>query len=182
MSTPFMGQIEIFSFNFAPKGWALCNGQLLPINQNQALFSLLGTTYGGDGRVNFGLPDLRSRIPVSFGSLHTLGQKTGTESVTLTTGTMAAHTHQMMGDGTTAAASNFSTPGTSGTSVMGNSGGVIVPPGSFTVSIYSSANPNGTLAPGVISNTGGGQAHANIQPFLTLNFCIALQGIFPSRN
>jgi len=101
MSTPFMGQIEIFSFNFAPKGWAQCNGQLLPINQNQALFSLLGTTYGGDGRVNFGLPDLRSRLPISFGPQNTLGARGGEENHTLISGEMAQHTHQMMADGTT---------------------------------------------------------------------------------
>ena len=181
MSTPFMGQIEIFSFNFAPKGWAQCNGQLLPINQNQALFSLLGTTYGGDGRVNFGLPDLRSRLPISFGPQNTLGTRAGEENHTLISGEMAQHTHQMMADGTTVAASNTSSPGASGTTVMGNSGGIISPPGSYTVSIYSSAAVSGALAPGVISNTGGGQPHTNIQPYLTLNFCIAMQGIFPAR-
>jgi microcystin-dependent protein len=181
MSTPFMGQIEIFSFNFAPKGWALCNGQLLPINQNQALFSLLGTQFGGNGQTNFALPDLRSRIPISMGT-NIIGTAAGTESVTLNIGTMAQHTHQMKADGTTAAGSNFPTPGNSGTSVMGNSGGTQVPPGSFTVSIYSSAGVTGTLAPQVISNNGGSQPHTNIQPYLCLNFCIALQGIFPSRN
>ena len=181
MSTPFMAQIEIFAFNFAPKGWAQCNGQLLPINQNQALFSLLGTTFGGDGRVNFGLPDMRSRIPISFGQ-NILGTRAGEENHTLINAEMAQHTHQMMADGTTAAASNTSSPGASGTTVMGNSGGIIAPPGTFTVSIYSSAAVSGTLAPGVISNAGGNQPHTNMQPYLTLNFCIALQGIFPSQN
>src|SRR5437016_3704275 len=103
MSTPFMGQIEIFSFNFAPKGWAQCNGQLLPINQNQALFSLFGTMYGGDGRVNFGLPDLRGRVPISFGSSNVIGQRAGEEFHTLNNGEMAAHNHTMFADGTTAA-------------------------------------------------------------------------------
>jgi len=182
MSTPFMGQIEIFSFNFAPKGWALCNGQLLPINQNQALFSLLGTTYGGDGRVNFALPDLRSRVPISFGAGFTLGERGGEEAHTLILSEMATHTHQMMADGTTAAANNTSSPGSSGTTVLGNSGGTQSPGAPFSVSIYASGSPNNTLAPGVISNTGGGQAHTNIQPYLTLNFSIALQGIFPSQN
>src|ERR1700709_1642665 len=103
MSTPFMGQVEIFSFNFAPKGWALCNGQLLPINQNQALFSLLGTTFGGDGRVNFGLPDMRSRLPISFGPQNTLGTRAGEESHTLTMSEMTQHTHQLNGDATSSA-------------------------------------------------------------------------------
>jgi microcystin-dependent protein len=182
MSTPFLAQIEIFSFNFAPKGWALCNGQLLPINQNQALFSLLGTTFGGDGRVNFGLPDMRSRIPVSFGQQNVLGTRAGEESHTVIQSEMPAHTHAMKADGTTAASSNTSSPGNSGTTVLGNSAGTQVPGAPFPVSIYSGANPNGTLAPGVISNSGGSQAHTNIQPYLTLNFCIALQGIFPSQN
>jgi microcystin-dependent protein len=182
MSTPFMAQIEIFSFNFAPKGWAMCNGQLLPINQNQALFSLLGTTFGGDGRVNFALPDLRSRIPVSFGPENILGQRGGEESHTLTQSEMTQHIHQMNADGTTAAASNTSSPGNSGTTVLGNSGGTQNPGAPFSVSIYSNAVANNTLAPGVIGNSGGSQAHSNIQPYLTLNFCIALQGIFPSQN
>jgi microcystin-dependent protein len=176
-----MGQIEIFSFNFAPKGWALCNGQLLPINQNQALFALLGTMYGGDGRVNFGLPDLRSRIPISFGQ-NVLGSRGGQESHTLIMGEMAQHTHQMMADGTTTADKNTSSPGNSGSTVLGNSGGTQSPGAPFTLSIYSNVNPNGTLNPAVISNAGGSQAHTNIQPYLTLNFCIALQGIFPSQN
>src|SRR5436305_31910 len=182
MSSPFVAEVTMFGFNFAPKGWALCAGQLLPISQNTALFSLLGTTYGGDGRVNFGLPDLRSRLPISFGPQNTLGTRGGEENHTLISGEMAQHTHQMMADGTTVAASNTSSPGASGTTVMGNSGGIISPPGSFTVSIYSSAPVSGTLAPGVISNAGGNQPHTNMQPYLTLNFCIALQGIFPSQN
>jgi microcystin-dependent protein len=182
MSTPFMAQIEIFSFNFAPKGWAMCNGQLLPINQNQALFSLLGTTFGGDGRVNFALPDLRSRIPVSFGSENLLGTRGGEESHTLTQSEMTQHIHQMKADGATAAASNTSSPGNTGTTVLGNSGGTQNPGAPFSVSIYSNAGPNNSLAPGVISSVGGSQAHSNIQPYLTLNFCIALQGIFPSQN
>src|SRR5439155_9051269 len=115
MSTPFLGQIAIFAFGFAPKGWAQCNGQLLPINQNQALFSLLGTMYGGDGRVNFALPDLRSRIPISFGPQNTLGTRGGEENHTLNSGEMAQHTHQMKADGTTAAGNNVSSPGNSGT-------------------------------------------------------------------
>jgi microcystin-dependent protein len=182
MSTPFMAQIEIFSFNFAPKGWVQCNGQLLPINQNQALFSLLGTTFGGDGRVNFALPDLRSRIPVSFGQQNTLGTRAGEESHTVIQSEMPQHNHLMKADGTTATASNTFSPGTSGTTVLGNSGGTQSPGAPFSVSIYSAGSPNNSLAPGVISNAGGSQPHSNMQPYLTLNFCIALQGIFPSQT
>ena len=182
MSTPFMGQIEIFSFNFAPKGWAMCNGQLLPINQNQALFSLLGTMYGGDGRVNFALPDLRSRIPISMGPQNTIGTRAGAETVTINQSTMPAHNHALNADSTTPAGSNKSTPGSAGSSVLGNAAGTITPTGSFTVTLYSPGSPNATLNPAVIGNTGGSQAHSNIQPYLCLNFCIALQGIFPSQN
>jgi microcystin-dependent protein len=182
MSTPFMAQIEIFSFNFAPKGWAQCNGQLLPINQNQALFSLLGTTFGGDGRVNFALPDMRSRIPVSFGTQTVLGERAGSESVTLLQSTMPAHTHQMLADGATPTSSNGPSPGASGSTVLGNSGGTQSPGAPFTVSIYSNAGPNGAMDPRVVGNAGGSQPHTNIQPYLTLNFCISLQGIFPSQN
>jgi microcystin-dependent protein len=182
MSTPFMGQIEIFSFNFAPKGWTLCNGQLLPINQNQALFSLLGTMYGGNGQTTFALPDLRSRIPVSMGPQNTIGTAAGQENHTLIMSEMTQHTHQMMADGTTTADKNTSSPGNSGSTVLGNSGGTQSPGSPFSVAIYSKSGPNGTLAPGVIGNAGGSQAHTNIQPYLTLNFSIALQGIFPSRN
>jgi microcystin-dependent protein len=181
MSTPFMGQIEIFSFNFAPKGWMQCNGQQLPINQNQALFSLLGTTYGGNGQTTFALPDMRSRIPISFGQ-NLLGQTGGQEAHTVTLNEMPAHTHQMMADGTTAATSNTGSPGSAGSTVLGNSGGKQNPGGPFAVSIYSNGAPGGTLAPGVISNVGGNQPHTNLQPYLTLNFCIALQGIFPSHS
>jgi microcystin-dependent protein len=180
MSTPFMGQIEIFSFNFAPKGWALCNGQLLPINQNQALFALLGTMYGGDGRVNFGLPDLRSRIPVSMGPQNILGTRAGQESHTLIMGEMAQHTHTLNGDNSSTNVVN--TPGAAGSTVLGKTAGAITPSGTFTVNMYTANNPSNTLSPAVISNNGGSQAHNNLQPYLVLNFCIALQGIFPSQN
>lgn len=177
MSTPFMAQIEIFSFNFAPKGWALANGQLLPINQNQALFSLLGTTYGGDGRVNFALPDLRSRVPISMGSGFTLGERAGTEAVTITNSTMPAHTHSLMAD-TTTGSSN--TPANN--MILGKSNGVSSSGSPFGVSIYSSNQPNNIAYAGTIANTGGSQAHTNIMPYLCLNMSIALQGIFPSQN
>ena len=177
MSNPFLGQIEIFSFNFAPKGWAQCNGQLLPINQNQALFSLLGTTFGGDGRVNFALPDLRSRVPIFFGNGFILGERGGEESHTLVNTEMPVHAHSLMGD-TTAGATN--TPANN--TVLGKSSGTANPGGAFNLSIYSSQNPNNIQYAGSITNTGGSQPHTNIMPYLTLNICIALQGIFPSQN
>jgi microcystin-dependent protein len=182
MSTPFMGQIEMFSFGFAPKGWTQCNGQLLPINQNQALFSLLGTMYGGNGQTNFALPDLRGRVPISFGSSNTQGSVGGQEFHTINISEMAAHPHTMRADGNTAAASNVNTPGASNTTVLGNAGGQQNPGGAFTVGLYSNQNPTQVLAPGVVSNTGGSQPHENRMPFLVINFCIALQGLFPSQN
>jgi microcystin-dependent protein len=166
MSTPFLGELKIISWNFAPKGWALCNGQLLPINQNQALFSILGTTYGGDGRVNFALPDLRGRVPQHQGQGFTLGQKVGEEFHTLTNSEMTQHIHVM--NGTT-------TVGTLNTGTANNWGvsqtAVYNPPANFVA-----------INPQSITNTGGSQPHENRQPWLTLNIIIALQGIFPSRN
>lgn len=165
MAEPFLSEIRIMSFGYAPRGWALCNGQLLPINQNQALFSLLGTTFGGDGRVNFGLPDLRARVPIHVGSGHTLGERGGEQAHTLSIGEIPQHTHVVSGANTTtnttaaaagsyfAQASNVYSPGTGGLT---------------------------SLRPDTVTNVGGSQAHLNMQPFLTLSFCIALQGIFPS--
>jgi microcystin-dependent protein len=168
MAEPFLSEVRIFSFVFAPKGWALCNGQLLPINQNQALFSLLGTTYGGDGRVNFALPDLRARVPIHVGSGHTLGERGGEQAHTLSLAELPAHTHPVV------ASSNGPTAAT--------------PQNNFWASNTGFA-PYGTIADTAMSeqsltntNTGGGQAHLNMQPFLVLSFCIALQGIFPSPN
>jgi microcystin-dependent protein len=166
MAEPFLSEIRIMSFDFAPKGWALCNGQLLPINQNQPLFSLLGTTFGGDGRVNFALPDSRGRTPIHVGSGHTLGERGGEQAHTLTKAEMAQHPHLE-------AASNSAT------------GGNNSPNGRFLGSgnnMYHSAASFQTMDPGTIANSGGSQAHLNMQPFLALNFCIALQGIFPSPN
>jgi microcystin-dependent protein len=175
--TPFLAQIEIFSFNFAPKGWAQCNGQLLPINQNQALFSLLGTTYGGDGRVNFGLPDLRSRAPIGMGSGFTLGERAGEENHTVISSEMPQHSHFIMADNTTG---NADTPATN--TVLGKGVGIQSPNTPFTVSIYSTSGVSSVQAPGAVTNTGGSLAHPNLMPYLALNMCIALQGIFPSQN
>jgi microcystin-dependent protein len=155
------------SFNFPPKGWALCNGQLLPINQNQALFSLLGTTYGGDGRVNFALPNLIGRVPQHFGAGFTLGQLGGEVAHILTQGEMPQHTHLA-----NASSSTGSTNLPSG-NLVGNSSPNL---------LYGPFQNLGAMAPGTIGNTGGSQAHENRQPFLVLNYCIALQGIFPSKT
>lgn len=167
MAEPFISEIRIFSFVFAPKGWALCNGQLLPINQNQALFSLLGTTYGGDGRINFGLPNLQGRVSIHFGNNHSLGERGGEQSHTLSTAELSAHTHTVQA---TAA------PGTQN-----------VPANNMMLAqraaeIYQSPAALGALVSGTVTNLGGSQPHLNMQPFLTLNFCIALQGLFPSQT
>ena len=167
MADPFLAEIRIMSFSFPPKGWALCDGQLLPINQNQALFSLLGTTYGGDGRVNFALPDLRSRVPIHEGNGHTLGERGGEQAHSLTSAELPTHIH-------TANAS----------SSQGNS---VVPTGAVLASPLNQTyrpqdNSLTGLIPGTVTNVGGSQAHQNMQPFLTVSFCIALQGIFPSQN
>jgi len=157
------------SFVFAPKGWALCDGQLLPINQNQALFSLLGTTFGGDGRVNFSLPDLRARTPIHVGSGHTLGERAGEQAHTLSIAELPTHTHTMQATNTPS-----NTAAVAGTTLLANSA-----PSEF----FSNAADNlGAMNPVSVTNTGGSQAHLNMQPFLTLSFCIALQGIFPSPN
>jgi microcystin-dependent protein len=154
------------SFDFAPKGWAMCNGQLLPINQNQALFSLLGTTYGGDGRVNFALPDLRARTPIHVGNGHTLGQRGGETAHTLSLAEMPSHTHAA---------------GASSISAAGNDNPANRVLGSVNNMFHTPANLTPMRA-GTIATTGGSQAHQNMQPFLALTFCIALQGIFPSPN
>lgn len=172
MSEPFLSEIRIMSFNFAPRGWAQCNGQLLPINQNQALFSLLGTTYGGDGRTNFALPDLRGRLPFHFGSGFILGQKAGQEAHTLTMGEMPAHLHTLSGNN----AATGNAPNASVQSPIGNYWA------NTGKSIFSTSAPNSSMSAQTVTNVGGSQAHENRAPFLVLNFCIALQGIFPSQN
>ena len=166
MAEPFLSEIRIFSFNFAPKGWALCDGQLLPINQNQALFSLLGTTYGGDGRVNFALPDLRARTPIHMGNSFTLGERGGEQAHTLSISEIPTHVHTLKA---TSAAADTNTPANT----------------TYLATIANGyTGPSNLVALGSTSlaNTGGSQAHLNMQPFLTLNLCIALQGIFPSPN
>lgn len=168
MAEPFLSEIRIFSFVFAPKGWALCNGQLLPINQNQGLFSLLGTTFGGDGRVNFALPDLRSRVPIHVGSGHTLGERGGEQAHTLSIAELPEHTH--VANATTVQAT---------TSTAGS--GVILSQSTGS-NLYGAASNFQAMSPSALTSVGGSQAHLNMQPFLTLSFCIALQGIFPSAT
>jgi microcystin-dependent protein len=168
MAEPFLSEIRIMSFGFPPKGWALCDGQLLPINQNQALFSLLGTTYGGDGRVNFGLPNLQGRVPIHMGSSHTLGERGGEQAHTLSIPEIPTHTHTLQGTSVTA---STNTP--TNTLMLATS---------TNQQLYSAASNLQAMAPNTVANVGGSQAHLNMQPFLVLNFSIALQGIFPSQT
>jgi len=170
MAEPFLSEIRIFSFGFAPKGWALCNGQLLPINQNQALFSLLGTTFGGDGRVNFALPNLQGNVPIHVGSGHTLGEKGGEQAHTLSIAEIPTHVHIA---NATSATANLTAPASPGSVLLGKTN---PPP------LYAAPSNLVAMSPDSISNVGGSQAHLNMQPFLVLNFSIALQGIFPSAS
>lgn len=181
MAEPFLGEIRLFSFSFAPKGWALCNGQSLPINQNQALFSLLGTMYGGDGRTTFSLPDLRGRTPIHLGSGFTQGQLGGEENHTLTVQELPAHIHFARANNTNGIAGIAGiTPDATKSVAQGLvslQGG-----GTTAAQIYGTGPGTASMHPATIGNSGGSQAHNNMAPFLTLNFGIALQGIFPSRN
>ena len=165
MATPFLGEIKIVSFNFAPKGWAMCNGQLMAINQNQALFSVLGTTYGGDGRQTFGLPNLQGRTPVHVGDGIALGELGGESAHTLIISELPAHNHVPVGSTTQASAP----PG--GLELWGSDGSKPFHP-----------TANATMNPASIVAAGGSQPHENMSPYLVLNFVIALQGIFPSQN
>ena len=165
-SEPFLGQIQYFGFNFAPPGWARCDGQLLAINQNQSLFALLGTTYGGDGETTFGLPDMRGRVPVHQGAGRSVGDQGGTETETLTTAQMPSHNHTLRGSSSPAAA-------------VSPAGGVSANMG--RVRGYN-AIPNVNMHANAILNAGGGQSHNNMPPFLVVNCLIALQGLFPSPN
>jgi microcystin-dependent protein len=166
MAEPFLAEIRIMSFGFPPQGWARCDGQLLPINQNQALFSLLGTTYGGDGRVNFALPNLQGRTPIHMGSGHTLGERGGEQAHTLSVSEIPTHTHVANG--------------------TNSNGTAIIPGGNLLAGspnqLYGAPQNLTAFNAGAVAPTGGSQAHLNMQPMLVLNFCIALQGIFPSQN
>jgi microcystin-dependent protein len=165
MGTPYLGEIRIFSFNFAPKGWVMCNGQTLQINQNQALFSILGTTYGGNGTTTFLLPNLQGRMPLHVGGGINLGQSSGEATHTVIISEMPQHTHQVSASSTLA---NIGDP-TGNLWATGNAA-------------YNPGPPNTSMQPACISNAGGSQPHDNMSPYLVLNVCIALQGIFPSQN
>lgn len=175
MSEPFIGQIQPFGFNFAPRGWAMCNGQLLSISQNTALFSLLGTIYGGDGRTTFGLPDLRGRVSLHFGtgpglSPATIGERGGAEAVALTSAQLPAHNHPAMAK---AAAGNANT-------AVNNIWSADA--GNQSATYSNAATGLAAMNAAAIGNAGGGQAHPNMQPYLVINWCIALVGIYPSRD
>ncbi len=174
MSEPFLAEVRMVGFNFAPRGWAFCDGQILPINQNQSLYSLLGTTYGGDGRTSFALPDLRGRTPIHVGQSnggqsHTLGQKSGEETHTLAANEMPQHRHVLNG---TSATANQALP----------TGHLLATVDATFDDFYTSPGQLTGMSNQSMSNVGGGQAHDNMQPYLALNFCIALRGLFPSRN
>jgi microcystin-dependent protein len=171
LSEPFLAEVRIVGFNFAPRGWAFCDGQILPISQNQSLYSLLGTIYGGDGQTSFALPDLRGRVPIHVGRSnggvdHREGQKGGEETHTLSANEMPQHTHALQ-------ATNSVGTGTAPQ-------GTVLAEASLPV--YESFGPGVQMGAGSVGNAGGGQAHENMQPYLALNFIIALQGLFPSRN
>lgn len=174
MSDPFVAEIRIFPFNFAPTGWAMCNGQLLPISQNTALFSLLGIMYGGDGRSTFGLPNLQGNASLFWGqgpglSLYDQGQTGGSESVTLLQSEIPAHNHQASGV-------SGSGPTSPANATWGSGAGRTPPP------VYISGSPNVNMSPSALASAGGDQPHNNMQPYLVLNFCIAMQGIYPPRG
>lgn len=166
MADPFIGEIRLMSFNFAPREWAQCNGQLLQIGQNQALFSLLGTTFGGNGQTTFALPDLRGRVPIHAGASHTLGERAGEQAHTLSVAELPQHQHAAQ-----ATSATGDTP-VAPTNLLADS----------PSQLYAAPGAMTPLQPTSVSTVGGSQAHLNMQPFLTLNFCIALNGIFPSRN
>jgi len=166
MSEPFLGEMKWISWNYPPKGWAFCNGQFLPINQNQALFALLGTMYGGNGQTTFALPDLRGRVPLHVGAGFTQGQKAGQEAHTLTQGEMPSHTHQLTGSG-----GNGDLAPATGNFLANRQSDVYVLPSELVA-----------MNPAAVGNVGGSQPHTNMSPYLVLNCIIALQGIFPSHN
>lgn len=172
MANPFLAEVRIFPFNFAPKGWALCNGQLLPISQNTALFSLLGTYYGGDGRSTFGLPNLQGSFTIGQGqgpglSLRDLGETGGSDTVTLLTSEMPTHSHALMATASPTTASP--------------SGAALAPTANGSA-VYRMPGTTAPMAATSVSPSGGSLPHNNLQPYLTLNFCIAMQGVFPARS
>ncbi|HEY3897328.1 MAG TPA: tail fiber protein [Chthoniobacter sp.] len=167
MSAPYIGEIRMFAGNFAPVGWAFCNGALVPISENDALFNLLGTTYGGDGQNTFGLPDLRSRVPIHWGASFVPGANGGVESVTLGTPTIPAHTHTFIASQN---AGNQNSP-------VG-----FLPAANNSVKLYTSAAPNNNMSPKSIGNNGGSQPHSNLQPYLCINFILSLYGIYPTQQ
>jgi microcystin-dependent protein len=167
MGQPFVGEIRMFAGNFAPAGWMFCEGQLLPISENETLFNLIGTTYGGDGQSTFALPDFQGRVPIHQGNGFTLADKAGVEEVTLTTNQIPVHTHPLLGTSTTAtgtAPSNSSLPAAGSAS---------------TITAYGTDAPNTPLSPQSVTSVGGSQPHSNFQPYLCLNYIISLFGIFP---
>jgi microcystin-dependent protein len=171
MSEPFLSEIKVVSFNFPPKGWAECNGQFLPINQNQALFALLGTTYGGNGQTTFALPNLRGQVPIHMGNGHTLGEAAGSPSVTVNIQQLATHLHAFNVSATQSPANGGNIPDTTKT---------LAP--STASNIYGAPQNLVPMDPTAVTNVGGSQPHNNMMPYLVLNFIIALQGIFPSQN
>jgi microcystin-dependent protein len=178
MSDQFLAEIRVFPFNFAPTGWAFCDGQLLPISQNTALFSLLGTQYGGDGKSTFALPDLQGRVPVGQGqgpglSPYSVGEELGTETVTLPAGEMPTHSHSLNAEDPSIQGADQSVPSASGVLAASTGGFAYRPDASLQPVAMNAAT---------VAAQGGGQAHNNLQPYLTLTFCIALQGIFPPRS
>lgn len=167
MAQPYVGEIRMFAGNFAPAGWYMCEGQLLPISEYETLFNLIGTTYGGDGQSTFAVPDLRGRLPIHFGGGFTLAETGGVETVTLTVNQIPSHTHTLLGAGVT------------GTTV--SPAGMLLA-NSFNVTPYINDVPNGNMNAGAISSIGGSQPHNNLQPYLCVNFIISLFGIFPSQT
>jgi len=183
MSEPFLTEIKLVSFNFPPKGWALCNGQFMPINQNQAMFALLGTTYGGNGQTTFALPNLRGRLPLHMGNGHTLGEAAGSRAVTLTSSGMPQHFHVLRGQAEAATANLSDTPLPTPVDKALSNAQVGVPGGgTAALNLYGPAENLVAMSASTAANTGGSQPHNNMMPYLVLNFIIALQGIFPSQN
>jgi microcystin-dependent protein len=180
MTTAFLGQIELFAFGVVPTGWAPCDGRLLQINQNQPLFSLLGTNYGGDGIQTFALPDLRGRVPIGMDGNFQIGQRGGQETHVLSLAEMPQHQHSLMADATTTKTGNQPSSGV----VLGQSSGQVVPGGpEFTANLYATGNPNAALSNSAVAPAGNGQAHENRMPSLVLNICICVSGAhFPSSN